>query len=62
MAIDEILQTSEKEVLFRGNSIITKALEYYQKLSAHAWLATIIPVINEIVEDDFNCEVPIPAR
>jgi len=57
---DEVERTPTKQVLFRGNSIVTKALDYYQKVVSNDWLTKIQPVIDKIIADeDKSCEVTL---
>eukprot|EP01125_Pyxidicula_operculata_P018598 TRINITY_DN6616_c0_g2_i1.p1 TRINITY_DN6616_c0_g2~~TRINITY_DN6616_c0_g2_i1.p1 ORF type:complete len:652 (-),score=112.81 TRINITY_DN6616_c0_g2_i1:190-2145(-) len=52
----EIEDCQSKEVLFRGNSIVTKAVEFYMKLTSHAWL-NVLKNIVQILDNSFPCEV-----
>jgi hypothetical protein len=49
-------------VLFRGNTLTTKAIDYYMKLVGKDYLSsTLGPLINVIYEEKKNCDVPLPA-
>lgn len=54
----EIQETQEPSILFRGNSMATKCLETYMKLSLMEILfETIRPVIHVIILDNKTCEL-----
>uniref|UniRef100_A0A6B2L1H9 Ras-GAP domain-containing protein n=1 Tax=Arcella intermedia TaxID=1963864 RepID=A0A6B2L1H9_9EUKA len=46
-----------QETLFRGNSVGTKALDYYMKLIAARWLECLRPIVQTINGTDKCCEV-----
>ncbi len=51
---------ADPEVLFRGNSVATKALDYYMKLVGLRYLdRTIGQNIKDIYESKKSCEVSI---
>lgn len=49
---DEINNTATKQVLFRANSIASKALDFYQKLVCGEWLAKLLRLIDTIAQDE----------
>uniref|UniRef100_A0A6B2KYY8 Uncharacterized protein n=1 Tax=Arcella intermedia TaxID=1963864 RepID=A0A6B2KYY8_9EUKA len=54
----QVFRTPTKEVLFRGNSIASKSLDYYMKVVGGPWLESIKTFIQEVVNaTDFPCEV-----
>lgn len=54
----EIVRTTTSEVLFRGNSVGTKAFDYFLKMVGGQWLSALAPLIKEItLSEDMRCEV-----
>lgn len=58
LIVDEISRTPQKQILFRANSIASKALDFYQKLVCGEWLAKLFRLVDTIAtEEDKSCEV-----
>jgi len=58
----EVNATKEANILFRGNTIATKAVDYYMKLIGRDYLAaTLKRTINEIFAEKRPCELD-PTR
>lgn len=58
MIADDIANTTKRQVLFRGNTLVTKSTEYFQRFALNDWIAQFRPIIDEIMADDKNsCEV-----
>ena len=50
--------TENNNLMFRGNSLATKAMEAYQKLVADQYLQdTLGEFINALIDSDDDCEV-----
>ena len=50
----------DEAVLFRGNSVGTKILDYYFKLMGQNMLKLLLPLVNSILQDDKRTEVLCP--
>jgi hypothetical protein len=59
---EEIERTDDANVLFRGNSILTKAMDSYMKMVGMEYLENVLGnVLREIVDEKISCEVD-PTR
>uniref|UniRef100_A0A6B2L1E0 Ras-GAP domain-containing protein n=1 Tax=Arcella intermedia TaxID=1963864 RepID=A0A6B2L1E0_9EUKA len=52
----DVQNAESVETLFRGNSMGTKALDFYMKLVASRWLDCLRPIVQNILATEFNCE------
>lgn len=60
LALQEILKSGDEKLTFRGNSIATKAMEAFLKLTGTEYLhATLGPFIEQFQgsEDMYDCEI-----
>jgi hypothetical protein len=58
---EEITHCNDARILFRANTVATKAMDVYMRLRGLSYLRrTLAPIVHEICQGKGSCEVFIP--